>query len=44
MIFLKETDNGVLYGDGSNALDVTAASSADGSILQADKYTELYLI
>jgi len=30
------TDNGVLYGDGSNALDVTAASSADGSILQAD--------
>ncbi len=30
------TDNGVLYGDGSNALDVTAASSADGSLLQAD--------
>ena len=30
------TDNGVLYGDGSNALDVTAASSANGSILQAD--------
>ena len=30
------TDNGVLYGDGANALDVTAASSADGSILQAD--------
>ena len=30
------TDNGVLFGDGSNALDVTAASSANGSILQAD--------
>ena len=30
------TDNGVLYGDGSNALDVTAASSANGSLLQAD--------
>ena len=30
------TDNGVLFGDGSNALDVTAASSADGSLLQAD--------
>ena len=30
------TDNGVLYGDGSNALDVTAASTADGSLLQAD--------
>ena len=30
------TDNGVLYGDGSNALDVTAASSANGSILQAN--------
>ena len=30
------TDNGVLYGDGANALDVTAASSANGSILQAD--------
>ena len=30
------TDNGVLYGDGSNALDVTAASSADGSLLQAN--------
>ena len=30
------TDNGVLYGDGANALDVTAASSADGSLLQAD--------
>jgi len=30
------TDNGVLYGDGTNALDVTAASTADGSILQAD--------
>ena len=30
------TDNGVLYGDGSNALDVTAAATADGSILQAD--------
>ena len=30
------TDNGVVYGDGTNALDVTAASSADGSILQAD--------
>ena len=29
-------DNGVLYGDGANALDVTAASSADGSLLQAD--------
>ena len=28
------TNNGVLYGDGSNALDVTAASSAAGSILQ----------
>jgi hypothetical protein len=30
------TDNGVLYGDGSNALDVTAASSANGSVLQAN--------
>ena len=30
------TDNGVLFGDGSNALDVTAASSANGSILQAN--------
>jgi len=30
------TDNGVLYGDGSNPLDVTAASSANGSLLQAD--------
>ena len=30
------TDNGVLYGDGANALDVTAASSANGSILQAN--------
>src|SRR6056300_1063385 len=30
------TDHCVLYGDGSNALDVTAASSADGSLLQAD--------
>jgi hypothetical protein len=30
------TDNGVLYGDGSNALDVTAASTANGSLLQAD--------
>ena len=30
------TDNGVLYGDGTNALDVTAASSANGSILQAN--------
>ena len=30
------TDNGVLYGDGANALDVTAASSANGSILHAD--------
>ena len=30
------TDNGVLFGDGANALDVTAASSADGSLLQAD--------
>ena len=30
------TDNGVVYGDGTNALDVTAASTADGSILQAD--------
>jgi len=30
------TDNGVLYGDGSSALDVTAASSANGSLLQAD--------
>ena len=30
------TDNGVLFGDGSNALDVTAASSGNGSILQAD--------
>ena len=30
------TDNGGLFGDGSNALDVTAASSANGSILQAD--------
>ena len=30
------TDNGVLYGDGSNPLDVTAASSADGSLLQAN--------
>ena len=28
------TNNGVLYGDGANALDVTAASSAVGSILQ----------
>jgi hypothetical protein len=28
------TDNGVLYGDGSNDLDVTAASTAKGSILQ----------
>ena len=28
------TDNGVLYGDGSNDLDVTAASTAPGSILQ----------
>jgi len=28
------TDNGVLYGDGSNDLDVTAASTAAGSILQ----------
>jgi len=30
------TDNGVLYGNVGNALDVTAASSADGSLLQAD--------
>ena len=30
------TDNGVLFGDGANALDVTAASSANGSLLQAD--------
>ncbi len=30
------TDNGVVYGAGTNALDVTAASTADGSILQAD--------
>lgn len=30
------TDNGVVYGDGTNALDVTAASTADGSLLQAD--------
>ena len=28
------TNNGVLYGDAGNALDVTAASSAAGSILQ----------
>jgi hypothetical protein len=28
------TNNGVLFGDGSSALDVTAASSAAGSILQ----------
>jgi hypothetical protein len=28
------TDNGVLYGDGANALDVTAASSAAGAVLQ----------
>ena len=30
------TNNGVIYGRGSAALNVTAASSADGSILQAD--------
>jgi len=30
------TDNGVLYGDGTGALDVTAASSANGSLLQAN--------
>jgi len=28
------TDNGVLYGDGANALDVTAASTAAGAVLQ----------
>jgi len=28
------TDNGVLYGDGSNDLDVTAASTAAGAVLQ----------
>ena len=28
------TDNGVLYGDGGNALDVTAASTAAGAVLQ----------
>lgn len=28
------TDNGVLYGDGSGALDVTAASSNAGAVLQ----------
>ena len=28
------TNNGVLYGDGSNALDVTAASTAAGAVLQ----------
>ena len=28
------TNNGVVYGDGANALDVTAASSAVGSVLQ----------
>ena len=30
------TDNGVIYGDGTNALDVTAASTANGSVLQAN--------
>ena len=28
------TNNGVLYGDGANALDVTAASTAAGAVLQ----------
>ena len=28
------TNNGVLYGDGGNALDVTAASTAAGAVLQ----------
>ena len=28
------TDNGVLYGDGGNDLDVTAASTAAGAVLQ----------
>jgi len=30
------TDNGVIFGNATSALSVTAASSADGSILQAD--------
>ena len=30
------TDNGVIYGDGTNALDGTAASTANGSVLQAN--------